>query len=349
VKPLVTSGLSSLSAYFVATSLQALTKDDALALVLPSSWAEAAYCSGIRQFLWKQAQRRTEIYTFPVDQMVFTDAMVSATILVVGPDVGRNQPMTVTRAFTNDDEVVMIDSVDVLRTDVPPRTFARVLWPETECQPDTATRYIRLSEFASIRRGVATGANSFFFITDKQRSELPAEAMVPGITRISHVVGENLNTEEHNRLGALGARRWLLSLHEITGSCDDRLRELIRTGEKQGLHHRYLTSGRHPWYVLEVVKPPDVIVAAMGRERFRAVLNSVGAAPSNAMHGIYLGGNIGLARKLTNWLNSAAGQMSMRREAKHYAGGLLKLEPGSLMRIEVPTILLEESRKSGEA
>jgi adenine-specific DNA-methyltransferase len=101
------------------------------------------------------------------------------------------------------------------------------------------------------------------------------------------------------------------------------------------LHLRYLTSNRDPWYRVEKVEPPDIIVGAMSKGSLRAVTNVIGAIPSNSMYGIYLK-EPWLREPLTEWLNSKSGQTLMRGKARHYGSGLLKIEPRDLLTLPIP-------------
>jgi hypothetical protein len=54
---------------------------------------------------------------------------------------------------------------------------------------------------------------------------------------------------------------------------------------------------------VENIRPPHILIGSMGRATIRAVLNEIGAIPSNSMYGIYVDDSK-VARGLTAWLNS---------------------------------------------
>jgi adenine-specific DNA-methyltransferase len=76
----------------------------------------------------------------------------------------------------------------------------------------------------------------------------------------------------------------------------------------------------------------------MSKDEFRAVLNLVGAIPSNSMYGIHLAESVA-APRLCTWLNGPDGQKAIRSRARHYSEGLLKLEPRDYMAVPVPATL----------
>ena len=98
----------------------------------------------------------------------------------------------------------------------------------------------------------------------------------------------------------------------------------------------YLPEHRGPWYVVESVAPPDVLVGPMRKSRMRAVRNEAAAIHSNAIYGLYLDGDRQISAALTAWLNSEDGQLALRAQARTYGAGLVKLEPSDLGAVLVP-------------
>jgi hypothetical protein len=117
---------------------------------------------------------------------------------------------------------------------------------------------------------------------------------------------------------------------------DEAVLEWLKSAREAGIHERYLPKHRDPWYAMEAVDPPDVLIGPMSKGRIRAVQNEVGAVPSNAIYGLYLNGRKDLSIPLTAWLNSTAGQQALRAQARTYGGGLVKLEPSDLGAVLVP-------------
>lgn len=186
-----------------------------------------------------------------------------------------------------------------------------------------------------VRRGIATGTNTFFFMTDEERESLPEGAARPGLLRAGHVAGETLDRAAHDAIGGAEHRRWLLWLKNEGVVADKRVTEMLRRGEEAGLRTRYLIAHRDPWYVLEDIAPPDILLGPMSRSHLPAIWNAVSAIPSNSLYGIYVKGGVETARGLTTWLNRPEGQSSLRSSGRHY-GRLYKLEPGDLLRVMVP-------------
>lgn len=339
---LVDSGLAGLAAYFLGASLRSLRDEDGLCFVLPGSWTESRYGRPIREWLWANSHRQTELLSFSTSAEVFPGTRVTAMVLVVGPVAPQSSPMRVERVSIVGDDVDVLRVVEHSRSGPLPRSFGAFLWPrKARSKKSTAP----MLEIANVRRGVATGANHFFFLTDDEAAKLPTRVVVPGVRRLRHVSGDTLNKKEHARIGAAGHPRWLLSLRDSGDTRSVAVRRLLAEGVAAGYDDRYLSRDREPWYAIETVKPPHLLVALMTKDRFRAVLNSIEAVPSNSMYGIYLR-NGARARALCDWINSDEGQDALREQARHYSNGLFKLEPRDYLRVRVPLELAHDDLAS---
>src|SRR5258708_34603137 len=63
---------------------------------------------------------------------------------------------------------------------------------------------IRVRDIARVRRGIATGANRHFLLTDEERAAFPDGVTVPILRRLRHVKGDRLTQAAHTELGARG-------------------------------------------------------------------------------------------------------------------------------------------------
>ncbi|MDG4823277.1 Eco57I restriction-modification methylase domain-containing protein [Asanoa sp. WMMD1127] len=333
---------SGLSTYFLAASLAALKPKDALCLLLPANWLEADYAKSVRQRLWSVGTRPTELHLFPNDLNVFPGAQVAAMVLYVGPERSRRQKLKVVRVAGDLESGFRASVVnDIERVGVTPPSFSPRKLLASHVANRRASEATPLGVLANIRRGVATGANSFFLRTRSEADELPRHAYLPAISRLRDLIGDDLDEKEHLELSSKGVRCWMLNLQ--TGDASDpRIQRIIDEGVALSLHKRHLCKIRDPWYSLETVPTPDILVGPMGKEKFRVVVNSVGATPTNTLYGIQLKRRSddvlpGAISELTNWLRSDIGQDALRSAARgHHGDGLVKLEPGALKQVQVP-------------
>ncbi|MDH2429683.1 Eco57I restriction-modification methylase domain-containing protein [Sphaerisporangium sp. TRM90804] len=335
---------AGLSTYFFAATLAALRASDSLCLLLPANWLEADYARPVRHKLWQMTNRPTELHLFPNDLNVFPGAQVAAMVVFIGPERKRRQRLKLFRVTGdlgtgfNERSAEEIDRIGV----TPPSFSPRRLLVITHSPAGSATTTtLPLGAMAVIRRGVATGANSFFLRTKLEMEALPAYACVPAISRLRDLVANNLDEAEHAGLGIRGARCWLLSIDEESAK-DPNIKQVIDEGESSGINERYLCRTRQPWYMVEKIPIPDILIGPMGKKAFRVVVNTVGAIPTNTVYGIKLRYRTaenfaGKVEHLATWLRSIEGQEALLALARnHHGDGLVKLEPGALKQVQVP-------------
>ena len=330
-KTLVTSGLASLSAYFLAVTLAVLAPDDGMCFLLPGSWTGARYGQPVREALRRMTRRRIQVHGFASDVEVFPGTRVTAMIVTVGPVRSTAQILTTSHArvtkrgvFATPDQTRGRDGIDQL---------GRWLWQGHDYRLRGS---VTLGDVARIRRGVATGANAFFLLTDRERASFPAGSTLPAVRRLRNLTGDALSATAHDLLGKGGERRWLLYLADPNLLGDPIISKWLDLAKEAEVHKRFLPSHREPWYLVEKVVPPDVIVSPMGKGRLRAVVNQVRAIPANALYGVYLHDHAEMAEQLVAWLNGREGQRALLAHARPYGSGLFKLEPRDLAAVRIP-------------
>lgn len=329
--PLVPDGMPGLSHYFLAATLRKLRPSDCLVFLLPGTWAEARYGRPVIEWLWRQASRSVRFSFFPHATPLFPDAVVNAMVVAVGP-VRRlaNQPLLSQEVSLEDGAVALHHTQTFDRKDRPPSRLDPWLWPTVE---PARSRLVPLGDFAKVRRGIATGDNSFFFLTDDEAAELPPEAVRPGLLRLRDCQSDVLSAGAHDEIGADGKPRWLLWLHDPEVVYDPRVQEYLRLGEELGVDRGHLARKRRVWYAVEEVRPPQLLISPMSQDKFRVVRNDIRALPSNAMYGIYLPAEDDVATMLLHrYLNGPDGQAQLLDTARRYGNGLFKMEPRAVGR-----------------
>lgn len=337
---------AGLSTYFLAASLASLQEHDSLCMLLPGNWLEADYAANLRQKLWEMKDRRIELHLFANNVKLFPNAQVSAMILHVHPCERASQDVILIAPHETDQGEFIPEVIKAYpRLGLLPRALTMTsLWETPSTKGVSSTRsHIKLGDFARIRRGVATGANSFFLRNDEDIKGLPVGSFKPTIGRLRDLPGDCLDQEAHEVLGRLGKPRWLLALDDVEGY-HPVVEKLVAEGEDKGVHQSYLCRVRSRWYALEHVEPPALLIGPMGKERFRIVRNLIGAVPTNTLYGISLKSapaDSAMIAKIAEWLSSGDGQRALRAVARQHGDGLLKIEPGALAGLQVPRELID--------
>jgi adenine-specific DNA-methyltransferase len=341
---LITSGLAGLSAYFLAATLTALGPDDAACFLLPASWCETRYGREMREWIWRTRTRQIEAHFFPSDFDVFPGTQVTAMVLLVGSRKELEQPLIARAvALRNDDEnpsVYTRKSVELTRDGSCPLTFTEILAPPVVRKMNLTAQ---LGDIARIRRGVATGASSFFFLSDTsvEAHGLPDQVLRRALVKPAHCLGASFNMKAHRELGEAGLPRWLLDLNDTDlAETDEFVVKYLDYGRQLGIDNKYLTRHRPGhWYMVEPVKVPDLFLVPVGKPNHRIITNEAEAVGSNNLYGIYIqDGSPWTVESLAHWLRSDEGQTALTELARHYHGGSLKIEPGLLRTLRIPPI-----------
>ncbi len=197
-------------------------------------------------------------------------------------------------------------------------------------------RFVPLRAYATCSRGIATGANGFFTLSESRRLAcgIPLEDLLPCVTRSADVPGLVFTNAEFRRLSQTEARTYLLNPRLPLA---EEARKYIEAGERQGIAHRYLPAHRDRWFLPERQTPADVWVTVFSRGRTRFVWNRAGVNHLTTFHGIYpnlLG--LRFLAPLLVYLWSDAGQRTMEEHQRQYGNGLKKYEPRDIERILIP-------------
>jgi hypothetical protein len=213
----------------------------------------------------------------------------------------------------------------------------------------------KLCDLFQIKRGLATGDNSFFILTDEQVREhgLPKRFLKPILPSPRYLTGSEIQSDaEGNPI--LERRLFLLDCHLP----EDKVRRdypQLADYLKSGVHsvaNGYLCGSRSPWYLQENRPAPLLLCTYMGRSRvkktmpFRFILNHSKATAANVYLLFYpraglcqaLSERPELAREIWMWLNELSPKIVLS-EGRVYGGGLHKLEPRELGNVPADGIV----------
>ena len=198
--------------------------------------------------------------------------------------------------------------------------------------------WVPLEELASFRRGIATGANSFFLLSAERLAELGIEQSrcFPCVGRALDVKGLIYRNADFERAADRGAKLFLLNLSDPLSREEA---SYVESGETEGLTDRYLLKTRRTWYSMEQRQPAPVWSAVFGRGDLKFVHNEAGVRSLTNFHCIYPDDNRPeMHRALALCLNSTTSRDSSKLHGRVYGGGLNKFEPNDLKAIQVPDL-----------
>ena len=343
------NGLAGLYCYFLGLAHPWMVEGGLAGWLIPSEFMDVNYGVSVKRYLL-ECVTLLHIHRFDPNEVQFRDALVSSAVVWFSkqaPLPGHRVRMT----FGGSQLKPALERwvpADTLRGD--PK-WTRYPMKESHarlCQPV-------LADFFTIKRGLVTGGNSYFILSDEEigRRGLPAEMFQPILPGPRYLPTNEVLADEagHPRLEL---KLFLLNCRlseEIVKDRYPRLWAYLLEGKEKGIPDRYTCRNRSPWYAQEHRPATPFLCTYIGRinrkggRPFRFILNHSHATVPNVYLMLYPNG--GLAKALTtspqlkfqvwDFLNRIdPGQML--NEGRVYGGGLHKLEPRELGRVPVPAL-----------
>ncbi len=346
------SRLSNIYVYFFVHAYQFLCDGGRIAFITPAEFLNAGYGVGLKQFFLQNC-KIVAFILFPQENLVM-DAMTSSCItLLEKSEIEPNHRVKFARVERLDGPRALWNALETGAKEVPqsalqPTSRWSIHFPSLIRTPRgrvNGMKLIPLGEIASVDRGIATGANMFFTLSDLdvERWGIEREYLRPVITHAYMAPLLEFTEADFEQLRREGKKVWLLYCSEpkerLVGK---RILNYIEYGEAIGYHKRYLTSRRNPWYAPERRRPALILATCFARRATRFIYNRAGVLNLTAFHCIYPCDEIAndelKLKALLGYLNSITSQPWLRDNGRVYGGGLFKIEPGELETVLVPDI-----------
>jgi adenine-specific DNA-methyltransferase len=336
---LTVSSLSGSYVYFFLEAIRRLRFNGRLAFITPTEFLDVRYGAPLKEALlnWCDID---ELIVLEMDELAFDGVLTTSAITIATKRERATRRLRMTEAQLNGTIVrtrqVQLDadeaSPDAPWTALLPSRAERIL-------PLIAGRSAKLSDYARVRRGIATGDNSFFCLTQEQVDLWAIEPrfLVPVVAGSKDLPenGSVLTREFWRARKSSGAPSWLLWCHDPKSTlAGTAVLRYIEHGETLGLPERFNCKARKPWYGVERVPPADFFVTYMSRRRARFVRNELGARCLTSLLNVWSNDGIEPDR-LRPILEDEANAQLLREFGRTYGGGLGKIEPGDLLRLPV--------------
>ena len=202
---------------------------------------------------------------------------------------------------------------------------------------------LHLNDFAKVMRGIATGANEFFFLTRQQVNELeiPEDLLKIAIGRTRDVKGNIITVNDIKLLENENRPTCLFSINGHS-TFPKAVSDYLKIGEKLGLPNRPLIKQRRPWYRMEERKVPPLLFAYLGRRNTRFIKNEAGVLPLTGFLCVYpISDDKEHIDNLWQALNHPDTLNNLQLVGKSYGSGALKVEPRNLERLPIPEHIVE--------
>ena len=347
-KPL--DGRAGLHIYFLIRALQLLDENGKLAFIMPSDTCEGVFARDLWQWITTNYCLEA-VVTFAPEATPFPAVDTNPIILMItnAPTkehflwVECRQPNTeqlkrwTLSSFSETGEALIVHN----------RRLSEALFIGLSRPPGEKVSFdLTLSTFAKTMRGIATGANEFFFLTQEQASVIgiPKEFLVPAVGRIRDVPGDEITTETIEVLRRVGRPTLLFSLDgRPIGQFPKEVQDYLRRGVEIGISKRTLISTRRPWYKMERRSVPPILFAYLGRRNTRFIRNFAGVLPLTGFLCVYPHQeDCDFIDKLWKVLQHPKTIGNLALVGKSYGSGAIKVEPRALERLPLPLEIVEQ-------
>lgn len=345
-------GRAGLHIYFLLRALQLLEEDGRLAFLVPADICEGVFAATL--WKWITAHYRLDaVITFAPEASPFPRVDTNPIIFLLSrsnPTPTLNWVLCRTAGTIQLKEWIangmshhQASDLSVQKREITEALAAGLSRPPSRKTDGCYT----LADFAKILRGIATGANDFFFLTRQQAKELkiPASFLIPAIGRTRDVNAEFITDELLEDLDASGRPTLLFTPDgRSIDAFPPAVREYLRVGEALGLADRPLISQRKPWYKMEVRRVPPFLFAYLGRRNTRFIRNVAGVLPLTSFLCVYPRNDDPIViNKLWKVLRHPETISNLASVGKSYGDGAIKVEPRSLERLHIPEAVVKEA------
>lgn len=340
------SGLAGLYCHFLGLTHGWMSDDGIAVWLIPSEFMDVNYGLAVKKYLLERVTL-LHIHRFDPNDVQFADALVSSAVVCfknAPPPKGHEVTFTFGGTLGAPHTARRV-SAQALREEPKWTRF-----PASDVRQHGGVPV--LSDFFKIKRGIATGDNGYFILSEEDivKRGLPLDAFTPILPSPRYLQEDEVKARRDGtpdivrRLFLLDTK---LSEAEIAKR-SPALAAYIEEGKAQGLHERYLCKHRALWYGQEHRPPAPIVCTYLGRgdsksgRPFRFIRNDSRATVANVYLAMYPTPllNRGLSREpqLMHRVWSALNALmpdQLLGEGRVYGGGLHKLEPRELANVPV--------------
>ena len=342
-------GLAGLYCYFLGLSHVWMTDGGLAGWLIPSEFMDVNYGASVKSYLLDKV-KLLQIHRFDPREVQFSDALVSSAVVWFRkqPTPPDHEVLFTFGGSLEQPKLQRLVPVATLRRDRKWTHYPIKKGPERTIGPV-------LGDYFRIKRGLATGSNSYFILSDQEIGErgLPMEAFRPILPSPRHLHEDEVLSDKvgnpvlHRRLFLLDCRLEEADIRKRY----PKLWSYLEEGRQQGIADRYLCRHRVLWYAQEDRPPARLLCTYIGRSDakrgrpFRFILNHSAATAANVYLMLYpkpelalaMENRPSLARQVWFALRKIEPQ-ELTQTGRVYGGGLYKLEPRELSNAPARTV-----------
>ncbi len=334
--------------YFLLLSHQWMSPNAIAVWLIPSEFMQTEYGSAIRQYLTSKVEL-LRIHIFGHDDPQFETALVLPSVVAFRNKLPSTQHKVIFSIggtiFNFKKSIIHINSE--LKDD---STWKAILLGKRNI---ARTKY-KIEDLFIVRRGIATGANTFFILEreDAIQKGIPEIALRPILPK-ARVLNSYIIEVEPDGYPKLSPQLSVIDTDLPEEEIEKKypsFMEYLNSGKEKELLSRNLIRNRSPWYKQEQRQPAPFLCTYMGRGSsnnppIRFIWNKSTAIATNTFIMLYptnalkkfINNKLSIYKKIFGFLEEIASKYLLENYRIH-AGGLYKIEPGELRKVSLPYI-----------
>lgn len=353
---IMVKGDAGLHTYHLLIMDKWLAKGGVASWLLPSIFLQSRYGEAIRHYLLNNVQL-TRIHLYDENVQQFSGADIATTIVTFKkyePAAHAKIKISYGEAVTNSENQYILERGELLASigdwrQIIPRINKKINFIDNNAQ-------IKFEDLFDIKRGLATGANSFFVMqrTEAIKRGIPTVALKPLLPKERYLSSQVIEADADGYPN--------LSPQLVLVDCDlseniiqekyplfyKYLQEAkIKNDNDKAIVERTLVKSRKPWYSQEKRNPAPFLLTYMGRNKkdlppLYFIFNKSNALALNTYILLYprnwlerlIKESPSLSGRILSALNCSA-EHTISQRTRVYSGGLQKLEPGELKKLPI--------------
>jgi len=346
--------ISSLFVYFILKSMTYLNQGGRMVFITPTIAFESRNSSYLKKIL-KEYFSIPYIIVFDQSLSIFQGVDTAACIFVVEgkkPEKNYQTKLMVINNWVSTTEIManlVENQVDTKKWGDgefylqkqslldPDKNWTR---PRIFSAKERNSKLVELSQFFRVMRGIATGKNNFFTLTENElrNYRIRKEFVVPTITKTRYIQKFILSNEDFDNMRKEGKKMWLLNLQKQSNEIEDEnLLAYLKFGIETKVNEGSLVKTRKKWYFTEKREIPHFIYTYLSRGNPRFILNQAKVRPLNTFLMLYPRTEVKLSKEylILFWviLNSKITKKHLQDVGRSYGSDTLKIEPKEMMKL----------------
>jgi len=343
-------GRAGIHVYFLVQALSLLGPASRLSFIMPADTCEGVFAPKLWKWITSHF-RLDAVITFDSEATPFPGVDTNAMVFMI-----QKKPPKKYVSWIRCNEAYCEDLYLLVESGFRRKALKHVDCRKRELQEALSTGLSRppcriscrfmLSHFASVMRGIATGANEFFWLTkdEAEKAGIPQTMLKVAIGRTRDVKGDCISKEDIKALDKTNRPTLLFCPDDKpVEDLPPKVQDYLHHGEAIGLNERALIGTRRPWYKMEYRDVPPLLFAYLGRRNTRFIRNEAKAVPLTGFLCIYPHSFFkDKLEQLWEVLNDPETIANLSLVGKSYGSGAIKVEPRSLERLPIPDRLAKK-------